>query len=134
MLDLYGLKVEAAKTDQAPCGCPLCAIDEKMVRPNLGNVNIRAAWERDSVGTDLPVAIHPTSIHPRMSAQKSCFTIHGRLKKPLSRLVDHRALRKYIVSSSAVKRMRRDLRMIGITHVTAFPDLDGLARDLSSVF
>ena len=39
--------------------------------------NIRAAWQydrHDPPGVTLPVAIHPTNIHPRMSVQRSCFT------------------------------------------------------------
>ena len=50
---------------------------------NVGSVNIHAAWRNDTIGTDLPVAIRPTNIHPRMSVQRSCFTVHGRNKSSL---------------------------------------------------
>ena len=101
---------------------------------NIGNLNIRGAWQLDRVGTDLPFAIHPTSIHPRMSTQKSCFTIQGKRKDSLSSLVGPRLLKKYVVHKNSVEDMRNDLRMMGITHSTVFPDLDNLAKDLGSVF
>jgi hypothetical protein len=109
-------------------------ITDEMITPNIGNINIRGAWETDQVGTDLPVAIHPTHIHPRMSSQKSCFTIHGKKKRSLSRLVDVRVLQQYVVPPKAAVQMRADLRMLGVTSSTVFPDLDNLAMDLLSVF
>ena len=102
--------------------------------PNLGNFNIRGAWELDKVGTDLPVAIHPTNVHVRMHTQKSCFTVQGKKKESLSNLVDSRILKKYIVSSDFIIAMSNDLRMIGVTHTSIFPDLDHLARELSETF
>ena len=102
--------------------------------PNLGNINIRGAWENDSIGTEIPVAIHPTNIHTRMSSQKSCFTIHGKKQESLSNLVSNRILKKYIIPPKLVNSMKKDLRLMGITHTTAFPDLDNLALDLSEIF
>ncbi len=104
------------------------------IHRNLGSINIRGAWELDQVGTDLPVAIHPTNIHTRMNSQKSCFTVHGKIKKSLATLVDKRILRKYIIVPKLVDAMRKDLRMMGITHTSTFPDLDNLAKDLSEIF
>jgi hypothetical protein len=102
--------------------------------PNLGNVNIRGAWELDRIGTELPVAIHPTNIHVRMNSQKSCFTIHGTKKQSISELVDSRVLRKYVIPSEYIDSFKNDLRMIGFTHTSIFPDLDNLAKELSEIF
>lgn len=101
---------------------------------NLGNYNIRAAWENDEGGTDLPVAIHPTNIHTRMNTQKSVFTIQGKDRRSLSILVDDRILKKYIIDPKCKGELTRDLRMIGITHISINPDLDNLAKELSEVF
>jgi len=101
---------------------------------NLGNMNIRGAWENDKIGTKIPVAIHPTNIHMRMHTQKSCFTIHGKRKKCLSDLVDSRILKKYIFPTENVLALRNDLRIIGVTHTSIFPDLDNLARELKEIF
>jgi hypothetical protein len=101
---------------------------------NIGNVNIRRAWGEREQGTELPVAIHPTSTHPRITAQKSCFTIHGRKELPLATLVGERVLKSYVMDPKSVSRIRADLRMAGISYSTIFPDLDGLAVDLESWF
>lgn len=107
---------------------------------NEGNINIRAAWETDYFGTKYPIAIHPTNINPRMSSQKSCFTIHGAKKEGLAALLhrlelDTPILYKYRVANVGIeKQMKRDLRMIGITHASMVPDLDGLARELGESF
>jgi hypothetical protein len=97
---------------------------------NIGHENIRTAWETDNCGLVLPVAIKPTYIHPRMSAQKSCFTVHGKKKEPLSRIVPDSILAKFVIKESAVSTMRRDLTMLGITHTSVFPEAEFLAKEL----
>jgi hypothetical protein len=106
---------------------------------NIAEINIEAAWLKDRVGTELPVAIHPTNIHPRMSVQRSCFTIHGKKKESLKKLLDDvnfKYIKKYIIDVNKAKKtqMLQDLRMLGISHATLFPDLDGLAKDLERRF
>jgi hypothetical protein len=103
---------------------------------NVANENFQRAWlKRDRRrGTESPVAIQPTSIHPRMSAQRSCFTIHGKREEPLSDLIAPRHLKRYAIESSQRSGMLQDLRMLGISHASVFPDLDGLARDLATSF
>ena len=108
------------------------------MHPNPGNVNIRLAWEggeeETPIGTQMPVAVQPTVVHQRMPAQKSRFTIHGRVHEPLRAQVDDRVVRKYSLDESKNEEMTRDLRILGITETAAYPDLDGLARELESLF
>ncbi len=104
--------------------------------------NIRLAWgdtnpqvNSDAVG--LPVAIIPTYIHPRMSVQRSCFTVHGR--GPDSLLTQLGAAdssplvaRVHLPANHASRKsMRHELRILGISGETMFPDLLGLAEELS---
>lgn len=97
----------------------------------LGNANIRGAWELDGIGVDLPVAFHPTNIHPRMRAQRSCFTVHGKRKESMNDLVPPNILRRYEIDPDEKGTMLAELRMLGVSHSTIFPDLDGLAKDLA---
>ena len=97
---------------------------------NIGSANVAAAWEQDRGGTELPVAIKPTYIHPRMTAQKSCFTIWGSNKRPLHEIVPPELLRMYRVRRNAIGRVSRELRVMGITRSSLFPELDGLAGEL----
>src|ERR1700730_15140398 len=48
--------------------------------------NIAGAWEYDRAGVQLPAAFVPPYVHPRMAAQQSRFTVHGRKKTSLSKL------------------------------------------------
>ena len=100
----------------------------------IGNINISGAWGKDTVGTIIPVAIFPTYVHSRMNAQKSCFTIHGFIKSPLSEIVDEQILKSYIIPEEKVTKFRNDLRMIGVTHSSVFTDLDHLSKDLEEAF
>ena len=103
-------------------------------RNGLGNLNIRGAWEKDTIGTNIPVAILPTYIHNRMNMQKSCFTIHGREKSSLNLQVNSSILKKYVIDPGSVSKMRKDLRIFGITNTSVYPDLDNLSRDLTELF
>lgn len=114
------------------------AVPAHWVAPsNIGNRNIRDAWEAEKgkVGTELPIAILPTNIHPRMSVQKSCFTIHGLKKKPLSKLVEGEGiLFKYEIKESNRSDLLEELRLLGVSESTLFPDLGGLAKELEMLF
>lgn len=87
-----------------------------------------------------PIAVHPSFIHARMSAQKSCFTIHGTNNTSLeeqfadSEFVRKGYLRKYVVVRQAFRKIRSELRLLGISHSTVFPDLDGLSREAKEDF
>jgi hypothetical protein len=100
---------------------------------NIGYENIRGAWEKDRRGVVLPVAIKPTYLHPRMSAQKSCFTVHGKKKEPLSNIVSDEVVVKFMLNEAAVPTMRHDLTMLGVTHTSVFPEAEFLARELKEM-
>jgi len=111
----------------------------KTQRPDMVNiyeVNFRYAWEVKSVteATNLPVAVVPTSLHPRMSAQDSCFTIHGKREESLADMVGEDCLRRLSVEIPDRAACIRQLRTLGISHSTVYPDPDGLARELRDLF
>jgi len=88
----------------------------------------------DARGVELPVAIVPTSIHPRMSTQRSCFTVHGKKKGCLNNLIPPEYLERYVIDPSKAKQMQSELIILGISQSTLFPDLEGLAKELSIAF
>jgi hypothetical protein len=87
-----------------------------------------------------PIAIIPTQVHPRMRSQRGCFTMHGYDHSDFESiaaktgLTKARYFLKYRVRSANVLEILRDLRVLGITHSTLFPDHDGLAVDLKRDF
>jgi hypothetical protein len=130
VLDPDRLNRLSTSDDISPGAFPLTWFRPKDGTVNIGHENIRGAWETDRVGVDLPVAIKPTYIHPRMSAQKSCFTVHGKLKKPMPELVPDELLVKIPIDEASVKSLQDDLSMLGITHTSVFPEAEYLAREL----
>jgi hypothetical protein len=96
--------------------------------------NVAAAWEHDGPGVPLPVAVHPSYVHGRLRAQRGCFTVHGKRKESLQALVPGTILRRYQIDPTRRSAMARDLSALGVTESVAFPDLDGLARDLRQRF
>ena len=101
---------------------------------NFANENLRGAWELDGPGVKLPVAVYPTYVHPRLRGQRGCFTIHGKKKEGLSKLVPDSILKCYSLDPKFRRSMLTDLKGLGITDSVAFPDLDGLAAELKSQF
>lgn len=103
-----------------------------------GHENIALAWEKrnGNRGFDLPVAMPATYQDARMISQRSCFTVHGRILKPLPELLQDRGvdvrdcLVEYDVDADASPELLEDLAILGITGSTNFPDLDHLAKDI----
>jgi hypothetical protein len=75
-------------------------------------------------------AVHPTYVHARLRAQRACFTIHGKKKESLLSLVPDTILKRYEVNPARRDFMRNELFTLGVAESMAFPDLDGLAREL----
>ena len=97
--------------------------------------NLRGAWEQDRCGHSLPVATYPTYVHPRLTGQRSCFTIHGKEKRGLNDLLgDKPILKRYVIHPACSKSLRSELAVLGITGSVVFPDLDGLANELKQRF
>jgi hypothetical protein len=113
---------------------PLSWVRPESPNINIGHENIRGAWERDTRGLELPVAVHPTYLHPRMSAQRSVFTVQGTKKLPLDTLVPSKILAKIEIRPRDRQNIKSDLAILGIQEATAFPDLDGLSKELASLY
>lgn len=84
---------------------------------------------------DLPVAVYPNYIAPRISTQRSCFTIHGAHVDGLARFADEPipCLVKINISGPECRKIREQLALCGIDEITIYPDLDGLGRFLTTV-
>lgn len=109
--------------------------------PKAGG-NIQLAWEdgvENDECVDLPVAVLPTNIHSRMSAQRSCFTIHGRSQDSLLRQLQGVSPSPIVARFTLPrtphqrKSMLDELRVLGISGTTMFPDLHGLADELAAL-
>lgn len=80
-----------------------------------------------------PIAIIPPYVNERMSSQKSCFTVHGKVKFGFEELYKKNKSFELVqlqISKKAAYGIKHDLVESGITEGTLFPDLEGLAREL----
>lgn len=103
---------------------------------NPAYLNIRAAWQLGSGAAELPVAVEPTAVHPRIRAQHSYFTVHGSRPLPISDLVGEECLRRYEMHfpSPAMKSVAlKELRRLGISRFTILPDAEALSSELSQL-
>lgn len=97
---------------------------------NIGFRNVQAAWRMGEGEMDLPVAIEPTNIHPRMNAQHSYFTVHGKCRQPLCEQVGRSCLRRFVIEIPDRAKTMRDLRKLGVAHSTIMPDAEALSAEL----
>jgi hypothetical protein len=87
-----------------------------------------------------PIAVSSTHVHPRMAAQRGCFTIHGTDRRSFVAQFESEPLsaggyfQKFIVPTKFRPSVFRQLSLAGIRYGTLFPDLDGLTRELRDVF
>jgi len=97
-------------------------------------------WQ--SVGTKLPsspIAVWAAHDGHRILAQRGAFTVHGSDQQGLDKLAaaipnkDHQ-LCKLTVPDAAIRNLRRELALNGITESLIFPELDGLCRELKRRF
>lgn len=101
---------------------------------NYANENMRGAWERDEPGVDLPMAIHPSYVHSRLRAQRGAFTVHGKQKNSLHEMAGDDILKQFQIDPACRAAMMTELAVLGVTESVAYPDLDGLARELRARF
>ena len=113
---------------------PLTWVDHSGRNPAFEN--IAGAWVLDQRGVPLPIAVYPTYVHARLRAQRSCLTVHGKRKEGLATLVPSTGgiLKRYVVDPDCRPSMITELRSLGVTDSVAFPDLDGLAKELKAQF
>ena len=113
---------------------------------NFFGANFYDAWEEGTNpdATNLPVAIYPTNIHPRMHAQRSRFTIHGKNHCSLGGMevekddgtkvsVDDDCLRCYNILMDKEQTLTM-LQRLGFTHSALFPEPWALATELAQLY
>lgn len=147
--DETGLEIDPGETEPTANYYPLPWHDPQKHGVNVRNIayeNVARAWQLKTRGVQLPVALEPDAIHPRMLAQHSYFTIHGRderrLDAVLSSALDHLKERKKCSYELADLLLRYEikipiveslvqLRTLGVADSTIMPDADSLADELS---
>lgn len=82
-----------------------------------------------------PVAIYGTHNSPRIVAQQGTFTVSGKKDAPLEAapaVVDNEGVLEQITIAVDRLSIMRQLKILGVSRATVFPDLTGLAHDITS--
>ncbi|MDO6762068.1 FRG domain-containing protein [Agarivorans sp. 1_MG-2023] len=88
-------------------------------------------------------AFHPIVINDRILAQEGCFTLFPQqdnhnsfeaLEEGFSRQEDVLNMASIIIPKEAKPVLRTQLRKLGVTDMTMFPDLDGIAKKIRRDF
>ena len=82
----------------------------------------------------------PYHIDRRIAAQSGWFSVH-RYSEDSGRFVPldqnrqyKKGLAKHVIPRNAIASIRRELRLMGVTHATMFPDLSGLCASIQAEF
>jgi hypothetical protein len=81
-----------------------------------------------------PIAVYPPHVEKRISAQRSCFTIHGSDVNPFEKFAakDNPCILKITIPSYCVQKLAEELVTCGVDETTIFPELGGLAKSLGT--
>lgn len=82
-----------------------------------------------------PIAIYPPYLDQRMAAQKSCFTMFGNVidgLKPGKNAEDF--LFSIQIDNDSKSKVLEELRTIGYTEFSVYPDLDGLGQSINTEY
>ena len=128
ILDAWWLNRTVIRKDEVipPADAGTLPADRKRVAPWLP--------DRFKKGVRLPhfpCAVYPTHTMRRISAQRSCFTIHGSAHEGFDEITRGRRrakLTKIEIPAWEVRQVRDSLESYGIDETSIFPDLESLGR------
>lgn len=93
--------------------------------------------KKDSANVYFPLAIYPTFLDERMTAQKACFTIFGNKINGLFTTENCKDNFIDSITISGGKRkteMLEQLRILGVDFESIYPDLDGLGSSINNKY
>ena len=74
----------------------------------------------------LPVATIATRNNPRIQAQLGTFTIHHTDNTPIEMVGDREHVIKYVIPNAARETLRDEIKLLGITQFSLFPELSSV--------
>ncbi|MCA1595882.1 MAG: hypothetical protein LC772_05610, partial [Chloroflexi bacterium] len=108
------------------------AMGERQARPQIRN-QLRDEGQTAAIKRSSAVVPILPDLHAgRMLQQGACFTLH--IPSDDAANIDARSVVRYEVPAEAKKAVLRQLRELGVTSSSVFPDLDHVARDVCTEF
>lgn len=137
------------------------------------NMSIAFGAGRDKYGEDYPTALKPQHVHPRVTAQRGCFTVFGKCHDGIEKIFANKILKnkdyrqayeynanqefpycknifsyhgaegklfkdfylhQYAINIEKTSDILKELKNLGISYSTLYPDLVGLSKELSTIY
>ena len=138
----YSSKKDAVVWVLAPWSLNMCNLDQRSVpidsHPALKDylLNLNPENFSRTVNGEYPVALRPVRVSPRIIAQKGVFTVHGYSHDPLNSPAINKnggqiSLLNIKIDGGSKLNILRELSMAGISHSVLFPEMEGLAKEIS---
>jgi len=93
----------------------------------------RAPFQKKATKQSLTAAVVGREVDIRMLIQQSAFTIHGTVTPIEAISSANKFTRKFTIPATSKQLIRRQLRALGFTRHTLFPDLEHLASELAAL-
>jgi hypothetical protein len=82
-----------------------------------------------------PVALYPSRMHERISAQHGYFTLHGWEQQSLESIANNNALGRLRlahipIATDSLSHLIDDLVLCGVTHASVYADLDSVSKSV----
>ena len=76
-----------------------------------------------------PAAAISIRTNKRIQAQRGVFTIHHSEREPLEKVAGGSHLWRYVVPSERKEQIMKELKVLGVTRLSIYPELDNVAAD-----
>ncbi len=83
--------------------------------------------------SDYPIALYPCRFNNRLIAQGGFFTLHGKLKNSIEKLVPESVF-KFKIERDSIEEAEKFLLLSGINEYKIYADIESLCRHLKSFF
>ena len=95
----------------------------------LANYSV-AQYSKEKDNGILPLAAIATRNNPRIQAQLGVFTISHLKKSPIEKVEGGKHCIKFTIPAVAKARLKRELRILGVTRFQIFPELTSIGENL----
>jgi len=87
-------------------------------------------YKQDIIPFENPIVIIPSYNQPRLIAQASFFTLHGKNVLPIEEIFDENIVKRINIPPSIIPDARKFLKLTNMNEFSLFPDLGGLKNKI----